>query len=153
MLGAAQAVLLWFAVWLGWQYTCWMANWFDPDARSIRLMLFVQMGMALLLAAALPQAFGERGLVFARCYALMQIGRALYLRLQLGVHPLGANLSRILGWACVCSTLWVCGGLADGTARMALSAATRRANGLSKLSIWSNAARCLSSLRWVNRSW
>lgn len=26
-LGALQALLLWFAVWLGWQYTAWVTNW------------------------------------------------------------------------------------------------------------------------------
>jgi low temperature requirement protein LtrA len=120
LLGAAQAALLWFAVWLGWQYTCWMTNWFDPDTRPIRLMLFVQMGVALLLAAALPEAFGERGLVFAGCYALVQVGRALYLRLMLGRHPLAPNFTRILVWACICSTLWICGGLSEGALRMGL---------------------------------
>ena len=31
-LGVLQTATLWFAVWLGWQYTCWMTNWFDPGA-------------------------------------------------------------------------------------------------------------------------
>ena len=28
--GAFETAVLWFAVWLGWQYTCWFTNWFDP---------------------------------------------------------------------------------------------------------------------------
>lgn len=24
--GVLQALVLWFAVWLGWQYTCWFTN-------------------------------------------------------------------------------------------------------------------------------
>jgi low temperature requirement protein LtrA len=30
-LGAVQTLVLWFAVWLGWQYTCWITNWFNPE--------------------------------------------------------------------------------------------------------------------------
>lgn len=66
-----------------------MTNWFDPETRPIRVMLFALMGVGLLFAAALPEAFGERALLFAGCYAVMQVGRALFLRLQLGDHPLG----------------------------------------------------------------
>lgn len=118
-LGVLQALLLWCAVWLGWQYTCWATNWFDPETRPIRLLLFAQMGVALVMAAAMPGAFGERGLVFAGCYAVMQVGRALFLRLQLGTHPLGPNFSRILAWACICAVFWICGGLLDGNWRLA----------------------------------
>lgn len=38
--GVAQTLVLWFAVWLGWQYTCWVTNWFDPETFQIRGMLF-----------------------------------------------------------------------------------------------------------------
>ncbi|TAA08767.1 low temperature requirement protein A [Pseudoxanthomonas winnipegensis] len=120
VLGAAQALLLWFAVWLGWQYTCWMTNWFDPETRPIRVMLFALMGVGLLFAAALPEAFGERALLFAGCYAVMQVGRALFLRLQLGDHPLGPNFSRILAWAVLCAALWIGGGLAEPGWRLLL---------------------------------
>ena len=119
-LGAAQAVLLWFAVWLGWQYTCWITNWFDPESPRIRRMLFGLMFVSLGMAAALPDAFGERGLVFAGCYALMQVGRALYIRINLGNQPLASNYTRILGWACISAAFWIAGGLLQGAPRMAL---------------------------------
>ena len=63
--GLLETVILWFAVWLGWQYTCWFTNWFDPETPLIRTVLFVSMLLALILAAAIPDAFGERGLIFA----------------------------------------------------------------------------------------
>ena len=28
--GALETLLLWFAVWLAWQYTAWVTNWFNP---------------------------------------------------------------------------------------------------------------------------
>jgi low temperature requirement protein LtrA len=119
--GALEALLLWFPVWLGWQYTAWVTNWFDPDARPVRLMLFCVMAVAMVMAAALPQAFGERGLVFALCYALIQVGRTVYVLALLGpAHPLTPNLRRILGWLSVSALLWVVGGVAHGPLRFAL---------------------------------
>jgi low temperature requirement protein LtrA len=35
-MGVAETTVLWFAVWLGWQYTCWLTNWFDPETPHIR---------------------------------------------------------------------------------------------------------------------
>lgn len=119
-LGAVQALLLWFAVWLGWQYTCWITNWFDPETRPIRRLLFGLMLVSLVMAAALPDAFGQRGLVFAGCYALMQVGRALYIRVNLGDAPLATNYTRILGWACISAAFWITGGLHEGPTRLAL---------------------------------
>jgi len=119
-LGAAQALLLWFAVWLGWQYTCWITNWFDPETSPIRRLLFCLMLVSLVMAATLPEAFGSRGLVFAGCYALMQVGRALYIRVSLGNDPLATNYTRILGWACISAMFWIAGGFQEGPARLAL---------------------------------
>lgn len=52
--GALEALILWFAVWLGWQYTCWVTNWFDPETPQIRGLLFGTMLAGLVMAAALP---------------------------------------------------------------------------------------------------
>lgn len=64
--GVAETLILWFAVWLGWQYTCWVTNWFDPETPRIRRLVFSIMFAGLIMASAIPSAFGERGLVVAR---------------------------------------------------------------------------------------
>lgn len=121
LLGALQTLVLWFAVWLGWQYTAWVTNWFDPETRPIRTLLFAVMGVALVSASALPEAFGERGLVFAAAYALMQIGRTVVVLYLLGASsPLFANFRRILVWLVVSGALWIAGGLAEPQMRLAL---------------------------------
>jgi low temperature requirement protein LtrA len=123
-LGALQSLLLWFAVWLGWQYTCWVTNWFDPQTMAIRLMLFAVMLLGLVMAAALPEAFGERGLLFAVSYAVMQVGRTLYVLFRLGPdHPLTPNFRRIFGWICIAAVLWIAGGLAEPRERLLFWAA------------------------------
>ncbi|MCP1104807.1 low temperature requirement protein A [Serratia nevei] len=119
--GALETLLLWFAVWLAWQYTAWVTNWFNPDTRQIRLLLFAIMLLGLFAAAALPQAFGERGLIFALFYVAIQVGRSVaVLRLLAPGHPLKQNFRRILGWLCISGVFWIAGGLAEGNARLAL---------------------------------
>src|ERR1700712_3947189 len=70
--GALQTLVLWFAVWLGWQYTAWVTNWFNPENRGMRFMLFGVMLLGLLMSSAIPDAFGAKGLWFAACYAGIQ---------------------------------------------------------------------------------
>ncbi len=65
-LGALQTLIVWFAVWLGWQYTCWASNWFDPDKPAIRNLMFTLMLLAMLLSAAIPQALRRTRLAVRR---------------------------------------------------------------------------------------
>lgn len=119
--GLVQSLILWFAVWLGWQYTCWVTNWFDPQTPRIRGLLFATMVLALCMAGSIPQAFGERAWVFAACYAVMQVGRTAFIVWELGpVHALAANYRRMLGWLCIAAVFWLAGAWAEGQARMAL---------------------------------
>lgn len=119
--GVLESLILWFAVWLGWQYTCWVTNWFDPEAPRIRSLLFAVMLAGLVMASAIPGAFGERGLVFALAYVAMQVGRTVYIVFQLGPdHPLSANYRRMPAWLSVAALLWVAGALAEHWGRAAL---------------------------------
>ena len=63
--GVARAAFLLLVVWWAWIYTTWMANWFDPASPAVRGVLTAVMLASLLMAAALPEAFGKQGLVFA----------------------------------------------------------------------------------------
>ncbi|GBR08403.1 low temperature requirement protein A [Gluconobacter frateurii] len=120
-LGALQMLVLWFAAWLGWQYTGWVTNWFDPRLPALRGTLFGTMALALLCGAALPEAFGERGLAFALCYVVMQVGRSAFVVSRLPfTHPLAANYRRILGWGLIASVFWIAGGLSSPDMRLPL---------------------------------
>ena len=50
--GLLKETILWFAVWMLWQHTIWVTNWFNPDTRPIRILLFISMLVGLVMAAA-----------------------------------------------------------------------------------------------------
>lgn len=122
--GAAQTLLLLLAVWWAWIYTAWFTNWFDPDRRQVRAVLIAGMVAGMLMAAALPQAFGARGLVFAGAYVAIQVGRNCYATLSVvRGTALRRNLARVLAWSVFSGVFFLAGGLAHGAARELLWAA------------------------------
>ena len=121
-LGLAQTLVLWFGVWLGWQYTCWFTNWFDPEHPRVRTAIFTLMILGLFMAAAIPDAFGARGCVFAWMLALMQVGRGLFMlwafRAAGAAQPLRDNALRLLIWACLSASLWLAGAFVQDETRL-----------------------------------
>lgn len=115
--GALRALLLLTMVWLAWVYTTWVTNWLDPDRIPVRLMLLGLALVSLVMSAALPDAFGGRGLAVGVAYAVMQTGRSVFAVAGLGGDPLRRNFQRILAWCLVSGALAVAGGLAAGDAR------------------------------------
>ncbi|MGZ0025000.1 low temperature requirement protein A [Stenotrophomonas sp. AG209] len=119
--GVLQTLVLWFAVWLGWQYACWVSNWFDPQAPRIRGLLFATMLLALLMSSSIPEAFADRAWMFAGAYATMQVGRTAFVLLEVGRnHPLAPNFRRMLAWVSVAACFWLAGAAAEGNLRLAL---------------------------------
>lgn len=118
---AVETLILWFAVWLGWQYTCWVTNWFNPERPYLRIVLFASMALALVMSASIPNAFTTQGVVFAGCYVAIQVGRTGFIVWQLErTHALAANYRRMLGWLLISAGFWLGGALALPGLRLAL---------------------------------
>ncbi|MGP7999014.1 MAG: low temperature requirement protein A [Streptosporangiaceae bacterium] len=115
--GALQALLLLTMVWLAWAYTTWVTNWLDPGRIPVRVMLLALALVSLVFSAALPDAFGSRGLAVGLAYAVMQIGRSLFAVWALRGDRLRRNFQRILAWCVASGALAVAGGVAAGQAR------------------------------------
>jgi low temperature requirement protein LtrA len=118
--GAAEAAFLLCAVYWAWNYTTWMTNWFDPEVSAVRLVLVLVMLASLLMAVAIPEGFGDHGLLFAASYCALQVGRNAFV---VGVTPPGPfhrNFQQILTWSLLSVPLWVGGALVDGGARWGL---------------------------------
>jgi low temperature requirement protein LtrA len=119
--GAGRAAFLLLIVWWAWIYTTWMVNWFDPGSPTVRAVLTGVMLASLLMAAALPGAFGEHGVLFAVSYVVLQVGRnvAAATLLRPG-HPLRDVFERLVGWSAVSGVLWLAGSALDGDQRLLL---------------------------------
>src|ERR687893_2190708 len=123
--GAVEALLLLSVVWSAWVGTTWVTNWFDPDQLPVRLMLVAVMLASLLMSVAIPEAFGERGLMFALAYVAIQVGRTVFVGIALykslgRSDPLSRNFQRVLPWLLASGVLWIIGGLLEGEARYVL---------------------------------
>jgi low temperature requirement protein LtrA len=117
--GVARAAFLLLVVWWAWIYTTWMANWFDPASRAVRVVLTAVMLGSLLMAAALPEAFGEHGLLFAASYVALQVGRnAAAAWLLTRRHRLRDVFERLVVWSAASGVLWLAGAALDGDERL-----------------------------------
>jgi low temperature requirement protein LtrA len=77
---------------------------------------------SLVLAVAIPKAFGARAGLFAGAYVAIQVGRHLFLTFVAASPgtPERERAERILIWFAVAGVLWIAGAAADGTARTLL---------------------------------
>jgi low temperature requirement protein LtrA len=115
--GGLQTALLLAMVWLVWAYTTWLTNWLDPQRIPVRLLLLTLVVVALVMWAALPEAFGDRGLIIGAGYAITQAGRSVFAVVALRGQPLQRNFQRILAWCVASGLLAVAGGLVSGLHR------------------------------------
>jgi low temperature requirement protein LtrA len=116
--GVMRAALLLLAVWWAWVFTAWVTNWLDPERPPVRLMLFAMMAAALVLAAAIPNAFAGQGLIFAGAYVFIQVGRTLFFLVGAWREPEHrANFLRIQSWLLVAGIVWIVGAFQPGQTR------------------------------------
>jgi low temperature requirement protein LtrA len=116
-----RAAFLLLIVWWAWIYTTWMANWFDPGSPAVRAVLTGVMLVSLLMAAALPGAFGAHGMLFAVSYVVLQVGRNVAAASLLGrEEPLRDVFERLVGWSAVSGVLWLAGATLPGDQRLLL---------------------------------
>jgi low temperature requirement protein LtrA len=119
---AGQAALCLLVVWWAWNYTTWVTNELDPESIVVRLLLIGLMLASLFMAIAIPEAFGDKALLFAASYVAIQVGRHLFLTFAAAERGTIARerAGRILIWFCAAGVLWIAGAVAEGEARTVL---------------------------------
>ncbi|HNJ46855.1 MAG TPA: low temperature requirement protein A [Novosphingobium sp.] len=120
--GLAEGLVLFLAVWWAWIFTTWVTNWANPDRAAVRVLLMALMLLGLALSAAIPDAFGASGLVFAGCYVAIQLGRTLATMAAMRSEDRARlrNMGRIAFWFACAAPLWIAGALAGPDSRLAL---------------------------------
>jgi len=119
--GVGKTAVLMLLVWWAWNYTTWVTNWFDPDNVSVRVVLIGCMLASLLMAVGIPDAFGDRALLFAGGYVVLQVGRSAWAVWAFRRRTEeGENFLNILSWFLLSGVLWIAGALADHDTRLVL---------------------------------
>jgi len=120
--GAARATLVLLVVWWAWNYTTWVTNMLDPDSVVVRLLVLAIMFASLVMAVAIPEAFGSRALLFAGAYVAIQVGRHVFITFVVASRdsPERQPAAHILTWFVASGVFWISGALASGPTRIAL---------------------------------
>jgi low temperature requirement protein LtrA len=117
--GAVQTAVMLLTVWRIWIVTTWITDRLDPQRKGVQLIVIVTLTGTLILAAAMPEAFGKYGLIFAGTYVVMHGGRHVFLTLVLRGRQQRVALAALV-WAGVSAVPWIAGALTHGTLRVAL---------------------------------
>ncbi|MFB9233968.1 low temperature requirement protein A [Plantactinospora siamensis] len=119
--GALHALVLLMATWWVWLVTTLVTDYYDPRRPPMQgLTIAVTLG-SLLMAAAIPGAFGLHGAVFAGAYVAIHLGRGCYLiPLLRGQRHSRERAIRVFIWFAVSAVPWLAGGFAAGDWRPAL---------------------------------
>lgn len=119
-IGAAQTVVVFAAVWWGWNYTAWAMNWLDPSKTPVQLLSAVLMFAALGMSVAIPYAFGGGALVFVGCYLFMGVVRPVFMMVAFRGRQLAHNYRMLLIWTIGAGVFWVAGAFLEPQWRILL---------------------------------
>jgi low temperature requirement protein LtrA len=118
--GLGEGLLILAAVWWAWCAYGWLTNSIDPDQNLNRLCMFAAMGGMLVVSLSIPEAFGNRGVLFGCAYFFVRAMQlVLYVRNTPGASEDG-DLQAILKLApgfLLGSALLIVAGALDGGAR------------------------------------
>jgi low temperature requirement protein LtrA len=70
--GLGQGLLVLALVWWAWGAYAWLTNEVDPDEELARIVVFISMAAMLIAALAIPNAFGDEGVVFGVAYFIVR---------------------------------------------------------------------------------
>jgi low temperature requirement protein LtrA len=113
--GLGHALLLLVALWWAWEAYAWLTNTVDPGEGLVWGTVLVAMGAMFVASLAVPEAFGDHGVVFGVAFlivALMQL--TLYALSARGDRDLLQAILRIAPSAVLGAALILAAGFVDG---------------------------------------
>ena len=118
--GVVRVALPLAAVWWVWSITALTTDFYDPQRSQIQVVIISAMLGAMMLAASVPEALGERALVFAGTYVAVHIGRGIILVASLGGSVAQVRAARFAIWFVVSGVAWLVGALVGERLRAGL---------------------------------
>jgi low temperature requirement protein LtrA len=114
--GAIGYSMVFFALWWAWMNWTWFASAFDNDDTLYRLVTFVQMFGALVVAAGVSEAFDGRFGVAVAGYVIMRLAQvSQWLRAARANPPWRATALRYAAGITLVQALWVARLAVQGT--------------------------------------
>jgi low temperature requirement protein LtrA len=114
--GVGKAAIVFAPIYLAWVGTTIHANTHEVDSPGERIGIFAVGAGGLFMALAVPEAYGERGLLFALSYLAMRVVLAALVWPTHRSIPINSFTAAVF----VTGPLLVLGALVDGNARVAV---------------------------------
>jgi low temperature requirement protein LtrA len=119
--GLGRGMLVLGALWWAWGAYAWLTNMLDPEEGAVRLAVFASMGAMLVASLAVPEAFGDHGVVFGCAYLVVRLLHlALYALAGRGDADVLGTVLRFTPSSLAGSVLIIVAGFTDGSLRPTL---------------------------------
>jgi low temperature requirement protein LtrA len=117
--GVFRGMLVLAALWWAWTAYAWLTSTLDVDEGGVRLAMLAAMGAMLIVALAVPGAFGDDAVIFAVAYLLVRVLHlALYAIVGRGEPDLLGAVLRLAPTAMAGALLLVAAGFVDDDLRV-----------------------------------
>ena len=113
LVGAIESAMLVLALWWAWSYTSWVTNLLDPARLPVRGIVIVLALFGLVMSTSIFESFGDRGIVFAIAYVLLQVVRTLFMLSATARHDrqMFRDFVRVFVWISASGVFWIVGAL------------------------------------------
>jgi low temperature requirement protein LtrA len=119
--GLVRGLAVLAALWWAWAAYAWLTNTLNPEEGIVRIAMFVVMAAMLVVALAVPEAFGDHGVVFGVAYLVVRaMHLALYALAARGDHDLLGAVLRMTPSSTISGVLILSAGFLEGDQRTAL---------------------------------
>ena len=118
--GLGKGMLVLAAVWWAWGAYAWLTNYIDAEADRERVLLFAVMAAMLVAALAVPEAFGDDGVVFGVAYAIVRWLHIFVFAEANDDVDAGQAIVRLSRTALPAPALLIAAGTLDGAVQIAL---------------------------------
>jgi low temperature requirement protein LtrA len=119
--GVLRGMLVLAALWWAWSAYAWLTSTMDVDEGGVRLAMLASMGTMLVVALAVPGAFGDDALIFGAAYFLVRVLHlVLYTIVGRDDPDLRGALLRVAPTGLLGASLLVLAAFFEGDARVAV---------------------------------
>jgi low temperature requirement protein LtrA len=119
--GVLRGMLVLAALWWAWSAYAWLTSTMDVDEGGVRLAMLASMGTMLIVALAVPGAFGDDAVLFGAAYLVVRVLHlVLYSIVGRDDPDLRGALLRVAPSGLLGASLLVVAGFLEGDARIAI---------------------------------